>query len=63
MLFTNGFLLSNVELDALINVMLDASSGRMGMEKTDEELHTRFSIIDTDNDGGEFSPLDAFSFI
>jgi len=54
MLFTNGFVLSRVELDALVDLLLDASSGSGGARGvTSEEIHERFSDLDTDGSGCE----------
>ena len=55
MLFNNGFLLSHVELDALKNLMLDISSGRVKKSSNalDKQLSQRFSEIDTDGGGCE----------
>jgi len=59
MLFTNGFIISRVELDTLVNLLLDASSGRTTSHRrnsmlTGDEITERFSDIDTDNSGGKF---------
>ena len=59
MLFTNGFIISRVELDTLVNLLLDASSGRTTSHRrnsmlTDDEIAERFSDIDTDNSGGKY---------
>ena len=51
MLFTNGFVMSRVELDTLVNLLMDASSGS-GM--SNEEICERFSVIDTDQSGCKF---------
>ena len=65
MLFTNGFVLSRVELDTLVDLLLldttNASSSSGGssspggkkkmVEMTEVELSERFSEIDTDNSG------------
>ena len=53
LLFSGGFVLSRVELDTLVNLLLDASSGRM-KHLTSEELCERFSDIDTDGSGCEY---------
>ena len=59
MLFTNGFIISRVELDTLVNLLLDASSGRTTSHRrnsmlTGDEITERFSDIDTDNSGGKY---------
>jgi len=50
MLFTNGFVLSRVELDTLLDVLLDPDSGKM-QQLTPEDICERFSDIDTDHSG------------
>ena len=54
MLFTNGFVLSNVELDTLIKMIMDSSSGRT---ENPENLTSRFSDLDTDGSGCELCEL------
>ena len=54
MLFTNGFVLSRIELDTLVNIMLDASSSGKIEQLTSEQLSERFSAIDADGGGCEY---------
>ena len=56
MLFTNGFLLSNVQLNDLVNVLLDASSGRI-LDQSEKQVERRFSSIDADDSGCERKPF------
>ena len=53
MLFTNGFVLSRIELDTLVNLLLDESSGRVE-HLTSQQLSERFSAIDADGGGCEY---------
>lgn len=62
MLFTNGLVVSRIELDALVDLLMDASSGQSRASKTslrqrrrasDDELCERFSELDTDRSGCE----------
>ena len=53
MLFSGGFVLSRVEVDTLVNLLRDTSTGRM-KQLTSEELCERFSGIDTDGSGCEY---------
>ena len=50
MLFTNGFVLSRVELDTLVDLLSNTSSIQ---SITSEEICERFSDIDTDRSGCE----------
>ena len=54
MLFTNGLVLSRVGLDALVELLLDATSGRARII-TSEEVQERFGDIDADKNGCEFA--------
>ena len=55
MLFTNGFVLSCVELDTLVNMLLDASSSGRIEQLATEQLGEHFGIIDTDGGGCEYT--------
>lgn len=49
MLFTNGFVLSCIELDTLVDWLFDGNGSAETL--TQEQLCERFSIIDTDGSG------------
>lgn len=59
MLFTHGFVISRIELDTLVNLLLDASSGRTTSHRRYSRLNSveivdRFQEIDTDQSGRKF---------
>ena len=49
MLFTNGFVLSRIELDTLVELLFDVNSS--AEELTSDQLCERFRLIDTDGSG------------
>ena len=51
MLFTGGFTISRIELGSLLNLLIDARSGRVGNAGF---LQNRFSIVDEDGNGCEY---------
>lgn len=53
LLFTNGFVLSRVEISELMKLILDASSTGNMDDMTAEDLERRFSAIDADHGGCE----------
>ena len=57
MLFTNGFLLSIIDMNALVGLLLDSSPEKIEEENTREITHEtsqRFSEIDEDGNGCEY---------
>ena len=52
MLFTHGFVLANVELDTLIDMMLDTNKNS---RQNSTSLADRFMEIDADGSGSEFA--------
>lgn len=53
MVFTNGFLFSHIELDALVSLLLDGTWKGEVKDVTTEQLCERFRRIDADHDGGK----------
>ncbi len=61
MLFTNGFVVSRVELDVLVNLLLNASSSGRMEKLAPERITEQFSAINTDGGGCEY-PLEFYLF-